>query len=187
MRYSIFPRAVLLGVALSVAGCGEMVFKRGADPGAMGAAQAECRALGADEAVYLGCMERKGFLVKGSQDSVFVDGVLPQPVSGAATPAVPAGGSQAAAASSRPVGSAPVVAPGKPAVSAVAPPPKDPLERVAVGSWWKLGGTAEQLAAAQAKCVGTLGPAHRPLQDSGEVTRAMVDCLRDAGWRGFGN
>ena len=43
------------------------------------------------------------------------------------------------------------------------------------------------LAAAQARCVETLGVDHRPVPDSNKVTRAMVDCLRDAGWRGLGH
>lgn len=185
MHRSIFPRATLLGVALCLAGCGEMVFKRGADPGTMAAAQADCRAAG--DAAYVACMEGKGFLVKGSQDSVFVEGVLPGPVAGAAAPAPAAGTTPAVSAVAPSAGAAPATAPGTPAMPAMAPAAVDPLERVPVGSWWKLGGTPDQLAAAQAKCVESLGPAHRPAPDSNEVTRAMVDCLRGEGWRGFGN
>jgi len=187
MHRSIFPCAALLGVAISLAGCGEMVFKRGADPGAMAAAQADCRATGAGDASYVACMEGKGFLVKGSQDSVFVAGVLPGPVVGATAPAPAAGPTPGASAVAPLAGAASGSAPGTPVLPAMAPAAVDPLERVPVGSWWKLGGTPDQLAAAQAKCVGTLGSAHRPAPDSNEVTRAMVDCLRGEGWRGFGN
>lgn len=181
MPRSIFPCAALLGVAIGLAGCGEMVFKRGADPGSMTAAQADCRAAG--DAGYVACMEGKGFLVKGSQESVFVEGLLPTPVAGTAAPAATAG-------MVAPPGRTAVVSPaGKPVAPASQPRPQpvDPLERVRVGSWWKLGGNPDQLAAAQAKCVEILGVDHRPVPDSNEVTRAMVACLRDAGWRGLGN
>ncbi len=184
MPRSIFPSAALLGVAIGLAGCGEMVFKRGADPGSMTAAQADCRAAG--DAGYVACMEGKGFLVKGSQDSVFVEGLMPTPVAGTAVPAAPAATTGMAASPGR----TPVETPGgKPASppSQPRPQPVDPLERVRVGSWWKLGGNPDQLAAAQVKCVETLGVDHRPVPDSNEVTRAMVACLRDAGWRGLGN
>jgi hypothetical protein len=179
MHRSIFPCATLIGVAISLAGCGEMVFKRGADPGAMAVAQADCRAAG--DAGYVACMEGKGFLVKGSQDSVFVEGVLTGPVIGAAAPVPTAGATPVAAA----VAPSAESVPGTPVPST--PAAVDPLARVAVGSWWKLGATPDQLAAAQAKCVEILGPAHHPAPDSNEVTRAMVDCLRGEGWRGFGN
>lgn len=188
MQHPVFPCAAMLGVTLSIAGCGEMVFKRGADPGAMAATQAECRAASGVEAAYLACMEREGFLVKGSQDSVFVDGVLPQPGAGAVTSETPAGGSPDAATPAAQVVTSSASAPAPASLAVAAPPPSnDPLERVAVGSWWKMGGTAEQLADAQAKCVETLGSGHRPAPEGIEVTRAMVDCLRGAGWRGFGN
>lgn len=181
MRFSIFSGVTLLGVVMALAGCGEMVFKRGADPGAMAVAQTDCRAAGDGEAAYVACMEGKGFLVKGSQDSVFAEGLRPTPGGAAATPtsvapvaAVPGGGTA--------TGTAGVVSPAR----AQAPQAVDPLERVKVASWWKLGGTPDQLAAAQAQCGETLGVAHRPATDGNEVTRAMVDCLRAAGWRGLG-
>jgi len=182
MPRSIFPCAALLGVAIGLAGCGEMVFKRGADPGSMAAAQADCRAAG--DAGYVACMQGKGFLVKGSQDSVFVEGLLPAPVAGAAAPVETPG--MAAAPPGRTPVTTSVEKPASPA-SRPQPQPVDPLERVSVGSWWKLGGNPEQLAAAQARCVETLGVDHRPVPDSNKVTRAMVDCLRDAGWRGLGH
>jgi len=205
MRRSILLPGLCVVATCSLAGCGEMVFKRGADPGSMASTQAACRAKTDDEPAYIACMEQQGYVVKGSAQSVFVsgadepaagttgggkpssffvEGTAPAPAAPvakapAAKPAAPA--APAAAAAVVPATVAPAAVAPKPAVAAV-----DPLELVDVASWWKLGGSASGLEAAQADCVAKLGNAHRPVPDSTQVTRGLIGCLRDAGWRGIG-
>lgn len=184
-------RAAVLGAAFALSACGEMVFKRGAGPGDMAGAQADCRANAQGESAYVACMEKAGYVILGSQDSVFVDGsasaAAGQPkgdrpstlfVEGAvAPPSAPA---------VQPLPAPVPVAPTRVTAAPAAAPALDPLEQVDVVSWWKLGGSADALAAAQAGCIDRLGNAHRPAPDSTKFTRAMIGCLRDAGWRGIG-
>lgn len=201
-RYSSLS-LLCLGATLALTGCGEMVFKRGAGPGSMADAQTDCRAKTDGEQAYIACMEQQGYVIKGSQQSVFVGGAdEPGPAGSssggsslfvegaAAAPAAPASAPVATkpapvATQAAPVSAAPTAAPAAP-MPAPKPATLDPLEQVDVASWWKLGGSAGQLEAAQAACVTELGNAHRPDPDSTKVTRAMVGCLRDAGWRGIG-
>ncbi len=166
-----------LALALS-GGCTEMMFKRGAGPGAMATAQQDCRAAGD----YAACLEARGFTVKDSGEPLLAS-LVPAPVPAAASPAAtPATGEVPLANASKPA------AAGAPTVtSPPAAAPVDPLQSVKVGSWWKLGGNAGALAAAQAACVNTLGNAHRPAPDSHLVTIGMLECLRAAGWRGLGH
>lgn len=174
-------RVACLSATLVVTGCGEAVFKRGADPGAMANTQAACRAATQDEAGYIACMEGKGYLVKGSQDSVFVAG-----------PGTAGGGTQALGDALFEPGTASTTAAAT-AMAAPAPAPTtapvtpfDPLKQLDVASWWKLGGSPDQITAAQSRCVGTLGNAHRPDPGGTRVMRAMIGCLQAAGWRGIG-
>lgn len=67
--------------------------------------------------------------------------------------------------------------------SATAPAePLDPLARVNVGSWWKLGGSASDLDHAIDTCVRALGPTHRPDPGATVVTAGLQACLRTHRW-----
>jgi hypothetical protein len=68
----------------------------------------------------------------------------------------------------------------------IPPQPSDPLAKVSVASWWKLGGTPADLDRAIGACVGELGPAHRPSPNNTEVTAGLRACLRKAGWFAIG-
>lgn len=73
--------------------------------------------------------------------------------------------------------------------AAAAPPaakPLDPMTKVTVSSWWKMGGTNAQLDAAVKACVDELGPAHQPNVGPTEVTIALRDCLREKKWFAVG-
>lgn len=73
--------------------------------------------------------------------------------------------------------------------TATAPPaakPLDPMAKVTVSSWWKMGGTNAELDAAVKACVDELGPAHQPNVGPTEVTVALRDCLREKKWFAVG-
>ena len=77
-----------------------------------------------------------------------------------------------------------VALPAPAAAPAPAPSPAkklDPMSKVTVSSWWKLGGTNADLDRAVAACVDELGEAHRP-NGLTEVTVGLRDCLRDKKW-----
>ncbi len=186
----LFPCLVWICAALTLGGCGEMVFKRGAGPGDMAGAQAACRAETDGGTAYATCMEQRGYVIVGGESPLFVAGAD----AGAAGSSAPASkpsslfveGATSTSESTAPVAAAqPAAAPAAASPPAVAPP-LDPDEEVEIASWWKFGGTADQLAAAQAACVAKLGNAHRPAPGGTQVTRAMIGCLKDAGWRGIG-
>lgn len=94
-------------------------------------------------------------------------------------------------------GSTAKVAPPEPARSAVAPiaapspsaatdAPVDPLDRITVNSWWKLGGTPAALDLAVDACVDRLGAEYRPDPAVTVVTRGLLACLRESGWHALG-
>lgn len=194
---------VILGASLALGGCGEVMFKRGAGPGDMAGAQQACREKsGGADATFAACMKDAGFVY--SKDTG--DGVL----SGVLKPALPAAAPAAAVVeAAEPTGTAAAGAETTPAAMCCAhgtakvvpsgrggetigpgptpkPAPVDPMAPVAVSSWWKLGGSAGALAAAEDVCVGKLGDAHRPDANSTKVTAAMLGCLKDAGWYAVG-
>jgi len=164
--------AVLCLAALS--GCAAVTFKRGASADQMAGAERDCRSATQDDAAYAECMRQQGVFVSGSGAAA-----------GAATPAAIVelpGAVATPAATESEAGVAPMAAP-----TPVAPPaaPVDPLRRIDVSSWWKLGGTVDSLGNAVTLCVGKLGPQHQPNMAVTEVTQAMYDCLHEAGWRGI--
>ena len=69
------------------------------------------------------------------------------------------------------------------AVAAAPQPPPSPLDVYTVGSWWKMGAGRESLEANMAECVKDLGDVHQPIAKTQRVTRGLVMCLRDKGWK----
>ncbi len=190
--------AATLGIALTTTGCGEVMFKRGAGPGDMSNAQADCRKNSKDEDAYAGCMRAAGYVYeKPTTESVLF--VAPTPVE---AEAATSGSAAETSASSVAAGAAAVApAPGQltatvePAARAgesVAKPksapklPADPLAQVSVASWWKLGASAGALDADQASCADKLGEAHKVAPNAKRVTVGMVSCLRGKGWFAVG-
>ena len=194
-------RAAVALFLVSLAGCGASIsFKRGASPDAMSADERTCREGGGGDAAFLQCMRDRGWtMIETGERHADKGGAVP-----ATAPAVPAVAPTPAAAipASRAVAPAmpsPVAEPAPPspppASNASAPAlgglipaqPSDPLTKVSVASWWKLGGTTADLDRSIDACVGELGPAHRPAPNATEVTAALRACLRKAGWFAVGN
>jgi hypothetical protein len=174
-------RAALLACGCTLVllnGCAEVTFKRGAGPGEMQATEQACRAQSADVEAYKACLNAAGFVyAKPSGDAVLFaeqaqvgDGI-------AVTHAAP---TISVAAAGRAGESIPQAA--KP----TATPPADPLQKLTVASWWKLGGTAGGLEADQANCGTTLGEAHQVAPNAKVVTVGMLRCLKGRGWFAVG-
>ena len=182
-------RCALFGVWLTLlAGCATVTFKRGASPDAMAADERACRNAGTDEAAFVECMRNRGWFVHEINrvgDGTSTDARVTEPRAPGAGSAVAAGDEVAR----RAPGAAPAPkGTGPPSATAAGPPAgtADPLARINVASWWKLGGSAADLDRAIDKCVGELGTAHRPNPGATVVTAGLRACLRAADWYAVG-
>tara|TARA_R110002049_G_scaffold18749_2_gene71282 strand:+ start:1140 stop:1625 length:486 start_codon:yes stop_codon:yes gene_type:complete len=60
--------------------------------------------------------------------------------------------------------------------------PTDPLELIAVGSWWKTGAAPNALMVDGEQCVAELGEEHQAQNNMSLVTRGLVECMSGKGW-----
>ncbi len=188
------------GCALvTLTGCAEITFKRGAGPGEMQATEQGCREKTADVEAYKACLHAAGFTyAKPSGDTVlFVEQdeeqVATDESSESTTEAeAPVATSTNASAASDAAPTVSVEPSGRAgqslpqAAKAKSKVPTDPLKQVTVASWWKLGGTAGGLEADQGTCATTLGNAHRVAPNAKVVTVGMLRCLKGKGWFAVG-
>ena len=58
----------------------------------------------------------------------------------------------------------------------------DPLELIAIGSWWKTGAAPNALLADSEQCVAELGEGHQTQNNMSLVTRGLLVCMSDKGW-----
>ena len=174
-----------------LSGCGEISYKRGASPADLEVARKACRASGDDKSADK-CLEDQGWVIRKPDDMDLFASVAPSndaripaadvakvpgaPVSASAGVAAQPGAAKTGAAKA---------ASGQTAAAAavaVAPPP-GPLDVYTVGSWWKIGAGRESLEADMGACVKDLGDAHQPDAKTRQVTRGLVVCLHDKGWK----
>lgn len=195
--YETARRAALIasGCALvTLCGCAEVTFKRGAGPGEMQATEQGCRDKTADVEAYKACLHAAGFIyakpsgatalfVEQNEEQSATNEVAPSTVETEVPAAIPAATSDAApTVKVEPSGRA-----GQALPQAAKPKSKlaaDPLKQVTVASWWKLGGTAGGLEADQGTCATTLGNAHRVAPNAKLVTVGMLRCLKGKGCGG---
>lgn len=179
---------------IAVGGCAEVTFKRGAGPGEMQATEQGCRARSADVEAYKACLNAAGFLyAKPTGDTaLFADDGETADVAatdtGIATAvhedAAPIADAGAPTVKVEPSGRAGESLPQ--AATRKTKAPADPLKKVTVASWWKLGGTAGGLEADQGSCATSLGDAHRVAPNAKVVTVGMLRCLKTKGWFAVG-
>ena len=159
---------VLVCVAL-LSACGlQISAKQGAGSDDFTAADRKCRANGTYDA-YEKCMTQAGWTVHKMDDH------NPLMV------AVPDASNQSGSASFVPAKSVKPI----PKDEKGNPLPPDPLTPFNVSSWWKMGGTPEELKIATADCAAKLGPTHQPAANSMIYTRSMILCLKEKGWYGL--
>lgn len=58
----------------------------------------------------------------------------------------------------------------------------DPLELIAIGSWWKTGAAPNTLMADSEQCVAELGEDHQTQNNMSLVSRGLLSCMSDKGW-----
>jgi hypothetical protein len=164
------PRALVLTLilcasALMIGGCGQLAYKTGAGADALEADEQTCKQGAVDQNAYAQCMHEKGWSIAN------LDGSSAAPAAAVAPSSSPSG--------------APVSPdqPSGPATIAPAAPPVDLMAPVKVTTWIRFGGggPGDDIAA----CVTTLGPASQPDTVNKTVTRALLACMREKGWRGL--
>lgn len=175
----------LLG-ALLLSACASVSFKQGAGGSDYKADERACLGTTTERTAFLQCMEAKGWWTRSTEELSQI-ALVPVEDGDAAEAAVSASTPTPAEAAV----SAPAAAPGAPAegrTQAIAPAaaaPRDPLSRIRIAMWSKMGAGADDLIADQKRCVGTLGDAHAPDTTAGTVSRGLYDCLRRQGWTGL--
>lgn len=172
----------LLG-ALLLSACTSVSFKQGAGGSDYKGDERACLGTTAERTAFLQCMEARGWWTRSTDELsqialVPVDDGDAAEAASAASNAIPAGAAADAAAvataDSRPQTVAPAAA-----------APRDPLSRLRIAMWSKMGAGADDLIADQKQCLSTLGDAHAPDTTAGTVTRGLYDCLRRQGWTGL--
>jgi len=172
----LFLSALTLGV---LAGCTSVSFKQGAGGADYRRDERACMGTTTERTAFIQCMETKGWWTRSTEElsQITLVSVEESEAAAEAQAATPA--------------DAPAAAPAKPAsrtgtttAPAVAAP-KDPLARLRIAMWSKMGAGANELIADQTQCLSTLGEAHAPDTTAGTVTRGLYECLRKQGWTGL--
>jgi hypothetical protein len=159
---------LLLLLTVASFGCGTVSYKLGGTHSDQQAAHDRCQNAGRAEGPdFDRCMEEQGWIVKQLGG-----------------PTAPSDAKMSAVAKSVSAGSqsSPAADLAPSSKLSDAPSAKHPT---VVKTWFKFGGTADELDAAKERCVAKLGAAHRPEPESHLVTGEMLDCLRNEGWRGL--
>lgn len=162
-------RVLWILLTLSLLGCGEIAYKRGAGSEELARAKQNCDKQAKADA-YVQCMQAQGWQIhKLDEESPLAIVVEDTDNRGAGDVYVPASSTASVKAGA---------VPGK------ASPP-DPMKKFKVSSWWKPGAGQEELKADTAACVSQLGSAHAPDIAAGLATRGLVICLKERGWYGL--
>lgn len=161
----LFLSALTLGL---LAGCTSVSFKQGAGGADYRRDERACMGTTTERTAFIQCMEAKGWWTRSTEELSQITLVSVEESEAAAEvqPARPAPAARTTAAP------APVV-------------PKDPLARLRIAMWSKMGAGANELIADQTQCLSTLGEAHAPDTTAGTVTRGLYECLRKQGWTGL--
>ncbi len=160
--------ALTLGL---LAGCTSVSFKQGAGGADYRRDERACMGTTTERTAFIQCMEAKGWWTRSTEELSQITLVSVED-SEAAAEMQPAPAEEVAApgdGSARPT-------PSTRTASAPAPvTPKDPLDRLRIAMWSKMGAGTNELIADQAQCLATLGEAHAPDTTAGTVTRGLYD------------
>lgn len=164
-----------------LAGCTSVSFKQGAGGADYRRDERACMGTTTERTAFIQCMEAKGWWTRSTEElsQITLVSVEESDAAAEAQPATPADAPAPAAAPAKPAPRTTTTT--APAVAA----PKDPLARLRIAMWSKMGAGANELIADQTQCLSTLGEAHAPDTTAGTVTRGLYECLRKQGWTGL--
>lgn len=190
--FKLAPVYLFMLLGLSLSGCGEFAYKRGASASDLESTKKLCASKSADSASLDKCLEDHGWVMQRFNEN---DNMADEPLLAEASVSndnrnpVPAKTAQAKAGPTTATGKAADTLPLEPGqaapVSAPAKKPADPLDTFKVSSWWKLGNGGESMKTAMNECVTSLGEAHRYNETTQMATRGLIVCMGGKGWRGL--
>jgi hypothetical protein len=159
-RQKNFVLLIASGLIAALVGCGQINYKRGASAGDFQQDKKTCSEGYNTEAEVEKCLEKGGWLVVGFDK--------------------PLTSSKANAAAET---SENTTAAGEASTAEVTPAKaEDPLDKIVVSSWWKVGAGPDALLASGDECVAELGNEHQPEGNMSLVTRSLISCMKDKGW-----
>lgn len=176
---------------LLAAGCSSISLKQGAGGADYKRDERACLGTTTERTAFLQCMEAKGWWTRSTEELATITLVSVEDADrardeGSVSPTeadAPAQQQTPASAPAAATGTTPAaVAAAGPAPAAVA---RDPMSRVRIAMWSKMGAGTPDLIADQKRCLDTLGEAHAPDTTAGTVTRGLYECMRKQGWTGL--
>ncbi|MGZ8252415.1 MAG: hypothetical protein ACXW1P_07960 [Methylophilaceae bacterium] len=173
--------------ALLLSGCGEFSYKRGASVSDLENTKKTCQAKGGGDTAIEKCLEDSGWVIQRFNEPDPVAEVSVNPDNRNAGSPVKAASISTASTDTAVEGKVAEdkTSKGETTSAPVIKKVADPMDTFKISSWWKLGGSAESLKAATEECVTVLGETHRPNVHTQNVTRGMLLCMREKGWRGL--
>lgn len=166
----------LLLLALLQNGCGEIAYKRGASAGDLDSSKKVCPAKSDDQPGYEKCMTAQGWQLENLDEAMAFDALMPVIAS---KPTQPASTANQQSSDTEKNDS------NKAAVDSASKPETNPMARLSINSWWKLGGNAADLTKAKNECTKTLGEAHLVDAINQQVSVDFLTCMKEKGWRGL--
>lgn len=186
-----------LVLALCMAGCGEVSYKRGGSQQEIEQAHRACRGSGDQLSA---CLEKHGWeKPKADQfDPLFAtvsvtdnrQGTAPEPhvqsspiieVAPVAKKPLPANTTTAEMPAQEPAAADTAAQAARSTVN------DGPDVTYSINSWWKMGGFPDQLKRDQLSCEKKLGPDYLPDYKTQTYKRAFVVCMHDLGWMAVRN
>jgi hypothetical protein len=149
---------IWLGVvtlSLFITACGELSYKRGASMTDFNQEKKSCASQYSDQKDIDTCLEKTGWVIVSADKPLIKE------------------------ADSTPKSSAQINTGSEEKRMEVKTNPLDPI---AVNSWWKAGSGPNQLIDDSNACIETLGEDYRIKSNMSKVTRGVLNCMKDKGW-----
>lgn len=152
-KQQIITVLLMSTLLLTLSACGEFSYKRGASATDFLQEKQSCSTENKEEPDVESCLAKSGWIVVGADKPLFTSAIA----------------SENTVQTNAEEKSTPEKA-------------ADPLELIAIGSWWKTGAAPNALLADSEQCVAELGEGHQTQNNMSLVTRGLVGCMSEKGW-----
>jgi hypothetical protein len=145
----------LVSSVLLLSGCGgEFSYKRGATAKDFQSEKQRCETASSTEKEIDECLQQQGWLVVSADKPLI-------PLSRGESKTIAVAGDVMEETTDQPV---------------------DPMEKLQVNSWWRIGAGPQKLMADSETCTAELGEGHSPEANMSLVTRGLLSCMQKKGW-----
>ena len=166
--------------ALLLSACGELAYKRGATANDLAAMKKTCTTKDSAKEAVAKCMSDNGWTVQNLDVAEPIASMQSE-----ADPVIEATEDKDNRQTAKPQL---VSKPNTTNIENSAPQemrPADPMDTFKISSWWKLGGSPDNLKRSIQECVKSLGDAHEQNVQSKKVTRGLLLCMQKKDWHGL--